>query len=118
MAISEITNSQAIDTTEWSMATDTAYDTGDAQTDAGVVQAFIDASDMVAGDQLRLLVYEKVAGAGDTQRVVYQATLTGAQAEPVFVTPALTLMHGWDITGAALAGTIAVGWSIRRVPVA
>lgn len=118
MAIAEITGTQAVDTTEHSLATDTSYGTDDAQTDDGVVQTFLDVSDMVAGDQLQLRVYEKVQNSSDTQRVVYEAVLTGAQAQPVFVTPALTLIHGWDVTCDALAGTITVGWSIRRIPVA
>jgi len=117
MAISEITGTEAVSTTEHSLATDTSYGTDDAQTDDGVVQAFLDVSDMIAGDQLQVRVYEK-ARSGDTQRIVYEAILTGAQAQPIFVTPALTLMHGWDITADALAGTITVNWSIRRIPVA
>lgn len=115
MAISEpITGTEAISTTEHSLATDTSYDTGDAQTDDGVYQFFLDVSDMVAGDQLQIRVYEKVRS-GDTQRIVYQTILTGAQSEPIWVSPSLVLLHGWDITCDALAGTITVNWSIRKV---
>ncbi len=115
MAITElITGTEAVSTTEWSLATDTSYDTGDAQTTDGVFQAFLDVSDMVAGDQLQIRVYEKVRSA-DTQRVVYEAILTGAQAQPIWVSPSLVLMNGWDITCDALAGTITVNWSIRQV---
>jgi hypothetical protein len=124
MAISELAGSETLTAaspiTRHSLATDTSYDTGDAQTDDGVVQAFIDVADMVAGDQLSIRVLEKVRGGspGDLQQIVYEAILTGAQAQPVFVTPALTLMHGWDVTASALAGTIKINWSIRRIPVA
>lgn len=115
MAISEaITGTEAISTTEHSLATDTSYDTGDAQTDDGVYQAFLDVSDMIAGDQLQIRIYEKVRS-GDTQRIVYQAILSGAQSEPIWVSPSLVLMHGWDITCDALVGTITVNWSIRKV---
>jgi hypothetical protein len=115
MAITEtITGTEAISTTEHSLATDTSYDTGDAQTADGVYQAFLDVSDMIAGDQLQIRIYEKVRS-GDTQRIVYQCILTGAQAEPIWVSPSLVLMHGWDITCDALAGTITVNWSIRQV---
>ena len=31
------------------------------------------------------------------------------------VSPSLILMHGWDVTLDALAGTITVLWSIRQV---
>jgi hypothetical protein len=116
MAITEISGTEAVSTTEWSLATDTSYDTGDAQTTDGVMQAWLDVSDMIAGDQLQIRIYEKVRSA-DTQRIVYQAILTGAQADPIWVSPALTVMHGWDVTADALAGTITVNWSLRLIPV-
>lgn len=115
MAITEISGTEAVSTTEHSLATDTSYDTGDAQTSDGVLQAWLDLSDMVAGDQLQIRVYEKVRS-GDTQRIAYEAILSGAQAQPIFVTPALTVMHGWDVTCDALAGTITVNWSLRLIP--
>lgn len=115
MAITElISGTEAISTTEWSLATDTSYDTGDAQTTDGVFQVWLDLSDMIAGDQLQIRIYEKVRSA-DTQRIAYEAILTGAQSQPVWVSPSLVLMHGWDITADALAGTITVNWSIRQV---
>lgn len=115
MAIAElITGTEAVSTTEWSLATDTSYDTADAQTTDGVFQVFLDVSDMIAGDQLQIRVYEKVRS-GDTQRIVYQSILTGAQSDPIWVSPSLVLMHGWDFTCDALAGTITVNWSIRQV---
>lgn len=117
MAISEITGTEAISTTEHSLATDTSYDTADAQTDDGVVQVWLDLYDMVAGDQLQFRIYEKCRS-GDTQRIVYEAIYTGAQSTLLVASPALTLMHGWDATLDALAGTITVNWSIRRIPVA
>jgi hypothetical protein len=115
MAIVElITGTEAVSTTEWSLATDTSYDTGDAQTTDGVYQVFLDLSDMIAGDQLQIRIYEKVR-TGDTQRIVYQSILSGAQSEPIWVSPSLMLINGWDITCDALAGTITVLWSIRQV---
>lgn len=113
MAITELyAGTEAVSTTEWSCTTDTAGP--DADTTDGVFQVFLDVSDMIAGDQLQIRIYEKV-GASSTQRVVYQAILTGAQSEPVWVSPSLILMHGWDVTLDALAGTITVDWSIRQV---
>lgn len=115
MAISEpITGTEAVGTTEWSLATDTSYDTSDAQTTDGVYQVFLDLSDMIAGDQLQIRIYEKVRS-GDTQRIVYEAILSGAQSQPIWVSPSLVLLHGWDVTCDALAGTITVNWSIRQV---
>ena len=113
MAIAELyTGTEAVGVTEHSLTTDTAGP--DADTTDGVFQAFLDVSDMVAGDQLQIRVYEKVRSA-DTQRIVYQTILTGAQAEPIWVSPSLVLLHGWDVTCDALAGTITVNWSIRQV---
>lgn len=98
--------------TEWSLSgNDTSVDT---ITTDGVYQCFIDVSDMVTGDELAIRVYEKVQSSG-TQRLVYQANLFGPQSPPVFVMPSLVLMHGWDMTIEAVAGTITIDWSIRKV---
>jgi hypothetical protein len=113
MAIVELySGTEAVGATEHSCTTDTAGP--DADTNDGVFQAFLDVSDMIAGDQLQISVYEK-ARSGDTQRLVYRTVLTGAQSEPLWVSPSLILMHGWDVTMKALAGTITVNWSIRQV---
>jgi len=115
MAITElITGTEAVSTTEWSLATDTSYDTGDAQTTDGVFQVWLDLADMIAGDQLQIRIYEKVRS-GDTQRIAFEAILTGAQSQPLWVSPSLVMLHGWDVTCDALAGTITVNWSIRQV---
>lgn len=113
MAITELySGTEAISTTEWSLTTDTAGP--DVDTTDGIFQVFLDLSDMIAGDQLQIRVYEKVRS-GDTQRVVYESILTGAQAQPIWVSPSLVLLHGWDVTLDALAGTITCLWSIRQV---
>ena len=113
MAIAELySGTEAVGATEHSCTTDTAGP--DSDTTDGVFQVFLDVSDMVAGDQLQVRIYEKVRS-GDTQRVVYQAILAGAQSDPIWVSPSLVLMHGWDVTLDALAGTITVNWSIRQV---
>lgn len=113
MAVTQvISGTEAIGTTEWSLATDTSYDTADAQTTAGLYQLVLDLSDMIAGDQLQIRLYEKCRS-GDTQRVVEQWILTGAQSQPIWISPAVMLIHGWDWTLDALAGTITVLWSIR-----
>lgn len=109
---------KAVDTTEWSISDATTN--GEAKSTAtpievaGVFQVFLDLNDMIAGDQLQIRIYEKVAYTTDTQRIVYQAILTGAQSEPMWVSPSLMLMNGWDVTLDALAGTITVNWSIRQ----
>jgi hypothetical protein len=113
MAISEaFAGTEAVSTTEWSMTTDTAGP--DADTNDGVYQIFLDVSDMVAGDELQIRVYEKV-GAASTQRIVYQSNLVGAQSPPIWVSPSLILLHGFDMTVKAISGTITIDWSIRKV---
>jgi hypothetical protein len=117
VAITEaFASSQAVDTTEWSCPRDASYDAGSPQTGDGVYQVFLDVNDMVTGDELQIRVYEKVQAA-DTQRVVYQSTLIGPQSPPVWVSPSLILMNGWDVTLDQIAGTsgITVTWSIRKV---
>lgn len=113
MAITEpFAGTEDVSTTEWSLTTDSSGP--DVETSDGVFQIFLDVSDMVSGDELQIRVYEKVQSS-DTQRIVYQSNLVGPQSPPIFVTPSLILMHGWDVTLDAIAGTITVTWSIRKV---
>jgi hypothetical protein len=113
MAITELyTGTEAVSTTEHSLTTDSSGP--DADTTDGVFQAFLDVADMVAGDELEIKVYEK-ARSGDTQRLIETWVLNGAQSAPLWVSPSLILMHGWDFTVKATAGTITVNWSIRQV---
>lgn len=113
MAISEaFAGSEAVSTTEHSLTTDTAGP--DVETSDGVFQVWLDVSDMIAGDELQIRIYEKVQSS-DTQRICYQSTLVGAQGDPIWVSPSLILLHGWDVTLDAIAGTITVTWSIRKV---
>jgi hypothetical protein len=105
---------EAVSTTEHSLATDTSYDTGDAQTTDGYYQVFLDLADMVQADMLQIRAYEKCRS-GDTQRMAYEAYLAGPQTNPLWVGPALCGLHGWDWTLDAIAGTITCLWSIRTV---
>jgi hypothetical protein len=115
MAITEAFSGTAtITTTEFSAPNNANYSAGSARTEDGVYQVFLDVSNLVAGDQLQIRIYEKCR-AGDTQRIVYESILSGAQAD-MWVSPSLILLHGWDVTLDTLAGTtIIVNWSIRQV---
>ncbi len=113
MAITEyVTGTEAVSTTEHSMTTDTAGP--DVDTTVGKFQAVLDLSDMIDTDVLQFRVYEK-ARSGDTQRVMQEFIFANAQADPNWISPEFTLMNGWDMTLDALAGTITVLWSIRRM---
>jgi hypothetical protein len=108
-------NTEAVGATEWSLPRDAAYSAASPQTDDGVYQLWLDVSDMVTGDELRIRIYEKVRAA-DTQRIVYQRTLVGPQTESAVVSPSLILLHGWDCSCLTVAGgTIVVNFSIRKV---
>lgn len=113
MAITEAySGTSSIGTTEFSCPNNSTTLT--PITVDGVYQVFLDTSDMVAGDQLQIRIYEKCRS-GDTQRVIYESILTGTMAS-TWVSPSLILMHGWDVTLDTLAGgTITVNWSIRQV---
>ena len=114
MAITEAyAGTAAIGATEYSCPNAGNYSSGNAITADGVYQVFLDTSDMVAGDQLQIRIYEKCQST-DTQRVIYESVLTGTMAE-TWVSPSLILLHGWDVTLDALSGTITVNWSIRKV---
>jgi hypothetical protein len=103
----------ALGATEYSCPNAANYSAGSARTEDGVYQVFLDTSDMVAADELRIRIYEKCRAA-DTQRIIYESFINGVMAD-TWVSPSLILLHGWDVTITAIAGTIAVNWSIRQV---
>jgi hypothetical protein len=114
MAITEAyAGTQSVTTTEWSLTGDD--DSLASLTDAGVYQVFLDVSAIVGADLFRVRIYEKVQ-AGDTQRVVYEAFLGGPQGTPIWVSPALVLMNGWDVSLLRIAGSDrTITWSIRKI---
>lgn len=105
-------DSATISTSEYSLPGDAAGVT--AQTADGVYQAFIDFNAITAvADEFEVRIYEKVTSGG-TQRVVWGPV--SINKPEVLVTPALMLLHGWDITVDKIAGTDrSIGWSIRQV---
>lgn len=118
MAISEaFAGSASIGTTEYDLPS--ASTTKSSQTTDGIYQVFLDLSALTATEEYILRTYEKVRSTG-TQRVVDSVEILGVQAEPVYVTPALLLLHGWTVTlqrvntgGSSADRTIE--WSIRQV---
>jgi hypothetical protein len=102
---------EAVTTTEWSLTTDTSSIA--AKTDKVTAQLFLDLNALAAGDEFRLKLYDK-ARSGDTQRVVEQWSFAGAQARPIWVSPALMIGQGWDFTLVKVAGTDrTITWEIR-----
>jgi hypothetical protein len=86
-----------------------------ADTTDGVFQFYVDMVNLARGDTVELQLLEKVLSSG-TARIVFEATLSNAQDEPVWVSPALTLLHGWTFQLKQTAGTARTfDWSIRRI---
>jgi len=115
MAISLFTgDTVTTSSTEFSLVSGAAYNSGTTfSTSDGVYQLFLDTSDMAVGEEVQVRIYEKVRS-GDTQRIVYQVNLFGPQSSG-YVFPALVLMHGWDMTVDAIAGTADIGYAIKKV---
>lgn len=114
MAVQFSENTRTMNTTEWSLPGNLA--SPQTETDIGQVQLFLDVALMAAGDEFIIQVYEK-ARTADTQRLVASWTLNGTQADALFITPAITMARGWDITVTKVAGTDrAMPWSVRRWP--
>lgn len=91
-----------IGSTEISFATGTTTLT--AETTAGQFQLWVDTSNMAAGDEIELYVVEKVVSGGTARKIVI-AHLVGAQADPIFISPALFMANGWYYSGKKIAGT-------------
>ena len=86
-----------------------------ADTTDGVFQFYIDCVNMARGDTIEIQLLEKVLSSG-TARLVYEATLSNAQDEPVWASPALVLMHGWTLQMKQTAGSARdFYWSQRKI---
>lgn len=110
MAIAEleIGSQTTSGTTEHTLNTTTPNGT------VGIYQLVLDLSDMIAGDVLEIRVKEK-ARSSDAQRLLYLDTVVGVQSSPLWMSPAMILLHAWDMTVKATAGGITIPWSIRKV---
>lgn len=88
----------------------TASDTTD-----GVYQFFVDTSALQLGDTVEIQVLEKVLSSS-SQLLVFESMLSHTQDEPIWASPSLILMHGWQIQIKQTAGTArSFNWSIRKV---
>lgn len=102
-----------VSTTEISLVSGTT--TLQTNSTAGIYQLFLDTNTLTATESYALKIKEKVGAAG-TQRILQSILLTGVQATPVYVSAAMQLMNGWDITLTKLSGTDrAFDYSIRQV---
>jgi hypothetical protein len=97
-------------------STTTTWATQDGpETADGAIQIFIDLNELTAGDTVEMRLLEKTLSTS-TARAVWSMSATHAQAEPVFASPVLLLMHGWSFEMRQTAGTVRdFDWSIRSV---
>jgi hypothetical protein len=114
MSITEaFTGSASMGSTEYYLAAASTSET--PQTVDGVYQLFLDLSALAKGDVFIIRGYEKVQSAG-TQRIYFTDRVANAQGDPHWVSPAFTLMHGWDFSIQKSAGTDrTIAYSIRQV---
>ena len=92
----------------------TALGTSPDTTD-GVFQFYINCANMANGDIIEIQLLEKCVSAGSAG-LVYEATLANVQDEPIWVSPALTLMHGWTLQMRQTLGTARTyEWSQRKI---
>lgn len=83
-----------ISTTEISIVSGTS--TLQTVTTKGIYSLYIDASNMVKGDEFEVKIYDKVISGG-TKRVAFRQTISDAQSE-MLVFPDIMLFNGWDMT--------------------
>lgn len=94
---------KTVGTTDWSFTADQSG--AAAQTTSGVYQGWFDLSNLAAGDVFEIRCYEKIPSSGGAQRIVWSAFATGAQAEPILVTPTLLLGVSWDFVVKKISGS-------------
>lgn len=103
MALTEVfVGAPTVSNTLWSFPT--ASTVRVPQTASGVFYVLIDVmANLVAGDRFTFTAWEKINGAGATQRIVHQATITGPPTQQLMFPP-LPFKDGWDITAIREAG--------------
>ena len=86
-----------------------------ADTTDGCFQFYIDCNNLANGDTIEIQLLEKAISSG-TARIVYEATLSNVQDEPIWASPALVLLHGWTLQMRQTLGTARTyDWSQRKI---
>jgi hypothetical protein len=106
-------SSTTVGTTQYFLAS--ASTTATYQTTDGCYQLWLEVNNLANGDEYQVRVYEKISSGG-TARIAMEWTISHAQTQPLWVTPTLMLIHGWEFSLTKLAGTDrSIAWSIRSV---
>jgi hypothetical protein len=104
------TDSASISNTEYFLASDST--SASYQTTACKLRVLVDLSDLIAGDQFRLRIYEKVNGG--TAAVVYEAYRDGTQGR-LWAPPEIWVNEGWEVSIIRTAGTDAtIAWALKK----
>jgi hypothetical protein len=114
MALTEaFQNSATIGTTEFFLASNSTTKTD--QTTDGAYQLWVDLNALANADEFRIRVYERISSGGTT-RIANEWVVSHLQSAPMYVTPTLLFMHGWEYSLTKLTGTDrSIAWSIRRL---
>ena len=114
MSITTSEGQATISTTEWSIAFNAAAATSNNMSTPGVYQVFIDFSALTSAEYYEVIIYES-AMAGTNGGTVL-STIIYQPSDPIWVSPALTLVNKWDMTITKVTGTDrSINWSIRKV---
>jgi hypothetical protein len=82
----------------------------------GAFQFVVDLSNMANADDLEIRVYEAALSSDVASQQVHMWPIKDAQADDLFISPALVLLHRWRFSIKQVAGTgRSFKWSIRRV---
>lgn len=112
MAITLVSDSATISTTEYWLASDST--TKVDQTDDCVLQVWLDFAAMVAGDRYKIRVVEKV-NAGTQANAILEIIVDGVQANLVII-PSLIVGDGWEVGVIRMAGSDrTIAWSLRKL---
>ena len=96
---------------------DVVLNSSTPETTTAIVQLLLDINALAAGDTLEVAMKEKVISGG-TQRIIHRFTIVNSSGadDAVWVSPAVFLKNGWDMTLKQTAGSSrAIPWSIRKV---
>lgn len=112
MSLTFTNNSASISTTEYFLAANST--TASYQTTQCALQVFLDLSNLVAGDEFTVRLYEKVNGG--SAMLVDSWVKAGAQAKPCMVIPSVLVGEGWEVSVQRTGGSDrTIAWSLRKV---
>lgn len=103
--------------TEKSLPSSTTSTGRSAIASTGVFQLYLDLTNMATSDEFRLRWYETVNSlATSAYGTFLDQTFVGPQSPAIFVSPAFTLMDGWDITLSLTTGSARTfAWGLKKI---